>query len=183
VTAHADPAAEWGALVLTLGAELTIRKYNTPDRIIAAADFFHGLLETALAPDELLVEVRLPRWPTGPGWSIVEFSRRHGDFALAGVASMIVLAKDGACSDVRVTAFGVGPRPMRLEDAEYALHGNRLDPALLQETARRAAAETSPTDNNHATAVYRRHLIEVLVERSINVTKQSRASISGAIAD
>src|SRR5262249_26127111 len=83
--AHADPAAEWGALVVTLEAELKVRKYNTPERVIAAADFFQGLLETVLEPDELLVEVRLPPWPTGAGWSIVEFSRRHGDFALAGV--------------------------------------------------------------------------------------------------
>jgi CO/xanthine dehydrogenase FAD-binding subunit len=165
--AHADPAAEWGALVLTLDAELTVQKYNAPDRIIAAADFFHGLLETALEPDELLVEVRLPPWPTGAGWSLIEFSRRHGDFALAGVATMISLAKDSACSDVRMTAFGVGPRPMRLKDAEAELRGNRPDPALVQEVARQAAAETLPMDDNHASAAYRRHLIEVLVERSI----------------
>jgi aerobic carbon-monoxide dehydrogenase medium subunit len=165
--AHADPAAEWGALVLTLEANLTVRKCHTPDRIIAAADFFHGLLETALEPDELLVEVKLPRWPTGAGWSIVEFSRRQGDFALAGIASMISLAADGTCSDLRMAAFGVGACPMRLTHAEDELRGNRPDTALVQKVALRAAAETSPMDDSHASAGYRRHLVEVLVERSI----------------
>ena len=165
--AHADPAAEWGALILTLGAELTVRRYQTPDRVVAAADFFHGLLETALEPDELLVQIRFPPWPKGAGWSIVEFSRRHGDFALAGIASMISLSADGTCSDVRITAFGVEPRPVRLAHVEDSLRGNRPDNALIQEAARRAAAEMSPMSDNHASAGYRRHLVEVLAERSL----------------
>jgi aerobic carbon-monoxide dehydrogenase medium subunit len=165
--AHADPAAEWGALILTLGAELKVRRYQTPDRVVAAANFFHGMLETALAPDELLVEIRLPPWPKGAGWSMVEFSRRHGDFALAGIASMISVSADGTCSDVRITAFGVEPRPVRLAHVENSLHGNRPDSALIQESARRAAAEMSPMTDNHASAGYRRHLVEVLAERSL----------------
>jgi carbon-monoxide dehydrogenase medium subunit len=165
--AHADPAAEWGALILTLGAELTVRRYQTPDRVVAAADFFHGMLETALEPDELLVQIRLPPWPKGAGWSIVEFSRRHGDFALAGIASMISLSANGTCSDLRITAFGVEPRPVRLAHVENSLRGNRPDNALVQETARRAAAEMSPMTDTHASAGYRRHLVEVLAERSL----------------
>jgi CO/xanthine dehydrogenase FAD-binding subunit len=165
--AHADPAAEWGALILTLGAELTVRRYQTPDRVVAATDFFHGMLETALEPDELLVQIRLPPWPKGAGWSIVEFSRRHGDFALAGIASMIRLSADGTCSDVRITAFGVEPRPVRLAHVEDSLRGNRPDNALIQDIARRAAAGMSPMTDNHASAGYRRHLVEVLAERSL----------------
>jgi aerobic carbon-monoxide dehydrogenase medium subunit len=165
--AHADPAAEWGALILTLEAELTVRKYQTPDRNVAATDFFLGMLETALEPDELLVQIRLPPWPEGAGWSIVEFSRRHGDFALAGIASMISLSADGTCSGVRITAFGVEPRPVRLAYAENAFRGNRLDCMLVQEAARQSAAEMSPMADNHASAAYRRHLVEVLIERSI----------------
>jgi aerobic carbon-monoxide dehydrogenase medium subunit len=165
--AHADPAAEWGALILTLEAELTVRRYQSPDRIVAAADFFHGMLETALQPGDLLVEIRLPPWPGG-GWSIVEFSRRHGDFALAGVASMISLAADGTCSDARLTGFGVGPRPLRLTRAENELRGSRPDAALIRQAAQKAAREISPLDDNHASAEYRRHLTEVLVERSLD---------------
>jgi carbon-monoxide dehydrogenase medium subunit len=130
-------------------------------------DFFHGMLETALQPDELLVEITLPAWPRGAGWSILEFSRRHGDFALAGVASMISLSLDGACSDVRMTAFGAGPRPIRLTLAETELRGNPPDKDRIREAARRPAKEVSPMDDNHASAAYRRHLVETLVARSI----------------
>jgi aerobic carbon-monoxide dehydrogenase medium subunit len=130
-------------------------------------DFFHGRLETALQPDELLVEITLPAWPRGAGWSILEFSRRHGDFALAGVASMISLSLDGACSDVRMTAFGAGPRPIRLTLAETELRGNPPDKDRIREAARRPAKEVSPMDDNHASAAYRRHLVETLVARSI----------------
>ena len=165
--AHADPAAEWGALILTLDAQLTVRKHKQADRLIAAADFFQGLLETALEPDELLVEIKLPSWPKGAGWSIVEFSRRHGDFALAGIASVIALAPDGRCADVRITAFGVNPSPARLVGAESVLRGSRPDPALVQKAAREAAGETSPMDDSHASADYRRHLVRVLVEQSV----------------
>jgi aerobic carbon-monoxide dehydrogenase medium subunit len=165
--AHADPAAEWGALILTLQADLVVRTYRKPDRVVAARDFFRGMLETALAPTDMLVEIRLPPWPRGAGWGIVEFSRRHGDFALAGVASMIALAADGTCSDVRLSGFGVGTRALRLTRAEKELRGNRPSPALVQEAARRAAAEVSPLDDNHASAAYRRHLTGVLVERAL----------------
>jgi aerobic carbon-monoxide dehydrogenase medium subunit len=165
--AHADPAAEWGALALTLEAELKVMKHQTPDRVIAATDFFRGLLETALAADELLVEIRLPRWPVGAGWSIVEFSRRHGDFALAGVTSMVSLNADGTCNNVRLSAFGVGTRPLRLSQAENELRGSKPTATLVQKAAKGAAAEISPMDDNHASAAYRRHLLPILVERSI----------------
>ncbi len=113
------------------------------------------------------MEIKLPPWPRKAGWSVVEFSRRHGDFALAGVASMISLAADGTCSDVRITAFGVGPTAMRLTNSENTLLGSRPSPEIIQQVAGRAAAETSPMDDNHASVAYRRHLVQVLVERSI----------------
>jgi CO/xanthine dehydrogenase FAD-binding subunit len=146
---------------------LMVRKHGMPDRSIAAANFFQGILETALEPDELLVEIKLPPWPRNAGWSVVEFSRRHGDFALAGVASMILLAADGTCSDIRITAFGLGPTAMRLAKSENALRGSRPGPEIIQQAARQAAAEISPMDDNHASAAYRRQLAEVLVDRSI----------------
>jgi CO/xanthine dehydrogenase FAD-binding subunit len=165
--AHADPAAEWGAVILTLDAELRVQKNQTLDRSIAAANFFEGMLETAIKPDELLVEIKLPRWPDQAGWSVVEFSRRHGDFALAGIASMISLAADGTCSDVRITAFGLGRTAVRLAHCEDALRGIRLDTGIIQKIGRRAASEISPMDDNHASAAYRRQLTQVLIERSI----------------
>lgn len=165
--AHADPAAEWGAVVMALEAELTVRKHGTPDRAIPARDFFQGMLETALKPDELLVEIKLPPWPHSAGWSIIEFSRRHGDFALAGIATMMMLAADGTCSDIRITAFGLGPKAMRLTNCENVLRGNRPIPRIIQQATSQAAAEVSPMDDNHGSATYRRQLAEVLVDRSI----------------
>jgi CO/xanthine dehydrogenase FAD-binding subunit len=165
--AHADPAAEWGALAMTLQAEMKLRKYRSPARVVPACDFFQGPLETALAPDELLVEIRLPAWPAGAGWSIAEFSRRHGDFAIAGIASMISIGADDVCSDVRITAFGVGTTPIKLTQTEAILRGIRCSPDAIRLAGIQAAAEVSPMDDNHASASYRRHLVGVLVGRSI----------------
>jgi aerobic carbon-monoxide dehydrogenase medium subunit len=165
--AHADPAAEWGGLALTLQAELRIRKSRSPDRVVQAANFFRDMLDTVIEPDELLVEIKLPAWPAGAGWSFIEFSRRHGDFALAGVACQMSCASDGNCLDVRLTAFGVGATPIRLTGSESLLLGTRCRGNAVKEAARRARTEVSPLDDNHASATYRRHLVGVLVERSI----------------
>jgi aerobic carbon-monoxide dehydrogenase medium subunit len=173
--AHADPAAEWGGLLALTGAQLLVRRHNAPERTVDAAHFFLGPLETALSPDELLVEIRLPPWPRNAGWSIVEFSRRHGDFALAGIASMVALAPDGTCSDVRIAAFGVEPTPRRLTRAEDAIRQSRPTPAVLERVAREAAAQTSPMEDSQASAAYRRQLVGVLVERSLTESMKRAA--------
>jgi CO/xanthine dehydrogenase FAD-binding subunit len=173
--AHADPAAEWGGLALALEAEFKIRKYGAADRGVPAADFFRDMLATALGPDELLVEIKLPTWPSGAGWSFLEFSRRRGDFAIAGVACQISLDVDGRCSDVRLAAFGVGSTPIRLKQSEAILLGTPCSENTVKAVSQRARAEVSPMDDNHASADYRRHLIGVLVERSI-AEAVSRAS-------
>ncbi len=160
---HADPAAEWGALVQALDATLVIARQGAAPRALPASEFFQGLLTTALQPEELLLEVRLPAWPEGAGWSFREFSRRHGDFALAGVACR--LAVDGAsrCADAALGLIGVDDRPLRATSAEAVLRGEPAGEALFREAAARAAAETEPMNDLHASADYRRHLVEVLV--------------------
>jgi aerobic carbon-monoxide dehydrogenase medium subunit len=163
--AHADPAAEWGALAITLEAELTLKKHNTADRVIAARDFFLGLLETALAPNEILAQIRLPPWPRGAGWSVVEFSRRHGDFALAGVMSMAMRDREGTCTDARISVFGVGPAPFRLNYAETDLRGQIPTPSRVETAVKAALSDISPLEDSHSSAQYRRHLATVLAER------------------
>jgi aerobic carbon-monoxide dehydrogenase medium subunit len=174
--AHADPAAEWGGLVMTLDGQLIVKKRNAADRVISARDFFRGLLETALGPNEMLAEIRLPPWPAGAGWSVAEFSRRHGDFALAGAMCVISQTDDGVCSDVRLSAFGVGTHPTRLTQAENELIGKKPVSPLLEQAVRAAASEISPLHDSHASADYRRHLVTALVERCVveAVTKISR---------
>ena len=106
---HADPAAEWGGIVLALDARLVVRRAGAPPRAVAAEDFFTGILETAVEPEELLAEVRLPPWPEGARWGFREFARRRGDFALAGVACRFETdGAGGGCRSVRIGLFGVG---------------------------------------------------------------------------
>lgn len=164
---HADPAAEWGGLVHALGAEFTIAGPAAQRRSIGPEQFFEGLLTTALAPEELLVSVRLPPWPRGAGWSFREFSRRHGDFAMAGVACRVLLDGAGRCQEAGLGLIGVSDRPLRAAEAEAVLRGAQPDDDLFREAAACAARECDPMDDLHASAAFRRHLVEVLVKDAL----------------
>lgn len=163
--AHADPAAELPAAALLLGA--TVRLEGPRGRRdIAAADFFHGLLWTACEPDELVVAVSFPRLEPGTGWSFVEFSRRPGDFALAGVG--VTLTVDGSrLASVSVVAFGVGGTPVRAERAEAALVGRPVNASSLAAASEAIVDEVAPSDSLHGSSAYRRHLTGVLLERAV----------------
>lgn len=164
---HADPAAEWGGLVMALDASMVIRHGKKGNRTVASADFFKSLLQTTLAADELLAEIRLPVWPAGAGWSIQEFSRRHGDFALSGIACVLALDAAGRLSQMRLAAFGVEATPRRLAAAEAKLMGERPDDNLIAEAARIAAMSVEPLDDRHASAAYRKQLVGVLLQRAV----------------
>jgi carbon-monoxide dehydrogenase medium subunit len=165
--AHADPSAEWGALALALDATMTLRRRSGRERTVPAREFFRGLLETEIQPDEMLVEIRLPHWPSGAGFSFQEFSRRHGDFAIAGIACVILLGEDGLGRDIRIAAFGVGATALRLSAAEELIKGERPVQALIERVARRAAQEVEPLADRQGSAEYRRHLVKALVERAL----------------
>jgi carbon-monoxide dehydrogenase medium subunit len=163
--AHADPASEWCLLAATFDAEILARSQGG-ERIIPAADFFQGILTTALGADELIAEVRLPL--PGAGWrtGFVEFSRRAGDFALA-MALVALRIEDGRIAQARIGAGGAGDRPLRVPDAETALVGREPDRAAFEEAARIAAAAVDPFDDVHATADYRRDLVRVMTKRAL----------------
>lgn len=165
--AHADPAAEYPAVALVTDGWMRARGPRG-ERTIPAADFFVAALTTALAEDELLVEVGIPVLPVGTGWAFTELARRHGDFAMAGTALTVRLDPEGCFSDVRVVVFGVGSAPARVTAAEEVLRGERPDPALY----RRAGDVVRDTIRNpladiHASGDYRRHLAGVLTERGL----------------
>lgn len=164
---HADPAAEWGALALALDAELVVAHHRRRSRAIPAADFFTGMLETATGADELLEEVRLPRWPVGCGWSFREFARRRGDFAIVGVACRIGVDHTGHCVDTRLALIGVGDRPLRAMAAEATLAGQEPGAELFDAAAHEAAAEVQPHSDLHASDGYRRRLVRVLVREAL----------------
>lgn len=165
--AHADPAAEWPALVAALEAELVVRQAGEPERILSADEFFDGPLMSILEPEELLVEVRLPLWPADAGWSFIEFSRRHGDFALVGVAARLQLDSDRRCSDARLALLGVGDTPIRAYEAESLLQGEPFNDVLIAAAAQQASDDIEPDDDLHASADYRRHLTRILVGRGL----------------
>ena len=164
--AHADPAAEYPAVALALGAQLRVAGPGG-ERTLTASDFFVTYLTTALEPDEMLVEVRVPVLAPRTGWSFQEVSRRHGDFALAGAA--VRLSLDGeTCSSSRIVLFGVAPVPVRATAAEEVIAGERAGTDLFESAGRAAAgALEEPLSDVHATAEYRRHLASVLTRRAI----------------
>lgn len=164
--AHADPAAELPALALVHDATMILRN-RRGQRTVAAADFFTGVFSTALAADEILTEVRFPQWPGSRRFAFREFSRRRGDFALAGVAFWADMA-DRQVQHCRIVAFGVSDRPQRLHDAEAALKGRSPeDPACLAEVAVAAQDALAPDGDIHASAGYRRDLAVELLRRAM----------------
>ena len=163
--AHADPSAEYPAVLTALQGEVVVQGPRGR-RTLEPAALFETYLTTSLAPDELLIEVRLPAMAAGAGFAFEEFARRHGDFALAGIAAMVV--RDGArCTTARLASAGAGPVPVRLRAAEEILERDGLGAAAIAAAAARAAELVDPDSDVHASADYRRHLTRVLTARAL----------------
>jgi carbon-monoxide dehydrogenase medium subunit len=167
--AHADPAAELPAVAICLDARI---KAVGPRRRreIAAEDFFQGYLTTALEPDEILVETWLPPLKPGTGQAWVEFARRHGDFALVGVAASLTL-RDDQVEDARIVLTGVGGNPVRAREAETLLLGGTVA-ERVGAAAGAARSAIEPEADIHASKEYRSHLAGVLTERAIYIAYQ-----------
>ena len=161
--AHADPAADWPAVVLALGAVVKARGPSGL-REIPAEEFFQGPYSTALQQGELIVEVSIPRCP--PKASYVKIAKTHNDFAIAGVAAA-VWAKDGVVEEVRLAATGVGLKPVRLRKAEEAVRGRKIAGDLLVEVAEAASREVEPVSDVRASAEYRRAMAGVAARRAL----------------
>jgi carbon-monoxide dehydrogenase medium subunit len=164
--AHADPAAEMPGIAVTCEAEIAVAG-KSGARTIKAADFFLGALTTALKPDEIITEVRLPHWPAGRRFGFQEFARRRGDFAMAGIAAFYDTDASGKAQNAHVGVIGVGDRPRRLATAEAVLNGRVVDEATIVKAGEAASAEVEPQDDIHASAAYRRALTGTLVERAL----------------
>lgn len=165
--AHADPAAEWPALATLLEARFVIRSKARGTRELLSDAFFITHLTTALAADEILCEIRLPPAPPGAGYAVIEFARRHGDFALAGAMARLERDGQGRVRNPRLVLFGVGRRPLRAVAAEAALTGAQPSGGLFAAAAATAAGACDPYDDLHASAEYRRHLAEVLTRSAL----------------
>jgi aerobic carbon-monoxide dehydrogenase medium subunit len=163
--AHADPAAEMPGIVVACEAKIAVVG-KSGARVIDAANFFQGPLMTALKPDEIITEIRLPAWPANRRFGFQEFARRRGDFALA--AAMLFYDEEGGkARNAHVGAIGVADRPLRLPAVEQVLNGNTIDEAIIAKAEAAASASVDPADDIHASGAYRKALIGVMVERAL----------------
>jgi carbon-monoxide dehydrogenase medium subunit len=162
--AHGDPASDLPAVVLAAEGTIVARG-PAGEREIAAGEFFRDYLETALAPDEVLTEVRLP---DSAGWSFgyQKFNRRQEDWAMVAVCAL-VRVQDGTCADVRIGLTNMGGTPLRASAAEAALRGQPFEASAIAEAAQQAAEGTSPPADLNASADYKRHLARVLCRRAL----------------
>lgn len=164
---HADAAAEMPCLLLLLGGHVVLAGPADRRRVVAAEDFFRFHMTTARAPDEIALEAHFPTLSPTSGWAFQEVTRRHGDYALAGVGTLITLDAQGTCSDVRLAACGIAARPTRLHKAEARLKGTRLDRAAIAAAAAAARDHVETADDINATADLRRQLLAALVGRTV----------------
>jgi carbon-monoxide dehydrogenase medium subunit len=163
--AHADPAAEMPGIVVTCEAKIAVVG-KAGARVIDAANFFQGPLMTALKPDEIITEIRLPAWPAKRRFGFQEFARRRGDFALA--AAMLFYDEEGGkARSAHVGAIGVADRPLRLPAVEQVLNSNKIDEAIIAKAEAAASASVDPDDDIHASGAYRKALVGVMVERAL----------------
>jgi len=171
--AHADPAAELPAVARALEAEFVVRS-QAGERVIQAADWFEGYLTTSRHPDELLVTVRFPAAAPGTGVSFQEVARRHGDYAIAGLAASLTLS-GGAISDARLAFAGLSDVPVRAASAEDLLAGERPSAELFDEAARRATEDIDPPADLHGSSDYRKKVAAALVRRGLRAAAGNAA--------
>ena len=164
--AHSDPAGEYPLVAALLGAEVVIRQPADRTRRARWEAFSVDYLTTSLQPDEMVVEVRVPKLGPGTGWGFQEVARRHGDFAMVAAAATVDL-DDDVVRDVRIALGGAGPTAFRARDAEELLRGERWCDEAVAAAANQAAVSADPVSDIHGSSSFRRHLCRVLTERSL----------------
>jgi carbon-monoxide dehydrogenase medium subunit len=173
---HADPAGEMPAVLALLGGEVEVGS-TAGRRTIAATELFAGPLETTLRPEEIAVAATFPVLPGRSGTAFVEVARRHGDYAVCGVAALVTLGPDGLVSSARTAYVGVSGTPLVLDLADQ-LAGTPAGDADLVAAGRRAADDVDPDDDIHASATYRRRLADVLTRRAL---RQAVGAVGGSV--
>ncbi|MBX3550958.1 MAG: xanthine dehydrogenase family protein subunit M [Pseudolabrys sp.] len=163
--ANADAAAEIPMVLQALGGEVSVRG-PSGERRIAAANLIEDAMITSLAEDEVLTEVRFPKMAPGARFAVEEFSRRHGDFAIAAVTVVLEMDK-GVCASARIATAGVSARSRRIAAAEEVLLGRAVDADGIAAAAAAAAEAIEPLDDRNGSADYRRHLTKVLTSRAL----------------
>lgn len=165
--ANADPAAELPVIMLALDARLKAHSI-AGERWITARDFFSGMFTTSLAPDEILVEIKLTRLPTRTGWSFMEFAPRAGDYAIMGVAVLLTINEKDICQSAKIIYLNAGDGPIEAAETAKSLDGELFTDEIIETAAAQASEkEIDPFGNLHASIGYQRHLAEVLTRRAL----------------
>jgi carbon-monoxide dehydrogenase medium subunit len=171
--AHADPAGDWGAVILALDAEL-VAQGPSGERKIAAAEFYVDTFTTKLKPSEILTQIRIPKLAQETGGAYLKLERKIGDFATVGVAAQLSLTK-GVCTRAGVGLTAVGSKPIKSKSAENELVGKVVNEKSIGKAAKAAVKDTNPTSDIRATAEYRKAMVEVYTRRALHIAKE-RAS-------
>lgn len=170
--ANADPAAELPVTMLALGARMKLRS-SGGERWVDAQDFFLGMFTTAIAPEEMLVEIELPSLPAGTGWSFLEVAPRAGDYALMGIAALVTLDDAGQCKNAKLVYLNAGDGPVDAKEAADGLAGQILNEETIDSAASVASEkEINPFGNIHASPEYQRHLANVLTKKALKLAVQ-----------
>jgi carbon-monoxide dehydrogenase medium subunit len=164
--AHADPSADWPAAILALGGELRLRGPRGVRRL-AAEEFFVGPLTTAIAPDEILTEIRVPASERRCGSAYLKMAQQASGFAIVGVAVALRVDAKGCCEEIGIGVTGLGDKPFRARAVEARLRGNKLTPKLIAASAAQVADGIDPLEDLHAAAPFRAHLARVYAARAI----------------
>ena len=165
--AHADPAADWPAAMIALGAEM-VCEGPKGRRTVKIDDWFTGLMETAVAENELVVEVRVPVWGAGSGAAYMKFPHPASRFAIVGVGAAVTLDNQGTCTKASVGITGAGTKAVRAKGVEAALTGKKLDAATIEAAAQKAADGVDvQADPLQGSVEYKSHLLRVFARRSL----------------
>ncbi len=168
--AHSDPANDHPATVLSYGAKIVAVGPNG-ERTIEIDDFFTGLFENSLAPNEILKEIQIPTPPSGSGGAYLKLERKVGDYAVVAVAVQLTMDGD-VCKTARIGLTNVAAVPMRAKAAEALLIGKVLDEATIGEAGKAAAAECDPSGDLRGPVEYKRDMVRVIVKRAIHKAMQ-----------
>ncbi len=164
--AHADPSADWPAVLLATRASLVCRS-SSGERTIAAADFFIDTFQTAIEPTELLTEIRIPRWAKGSGGAYAKLERRAGDFSTVGCAAMVWLGPDGAIGDAGIGLTAVADTPFASKGAQSALIGAQPNETTFRAAGAAAASEARPAQDGHGPVAYKVAMTEEMTVRAL----------------
>ncbi len=170
--AHADPQGDWGSVMLAVRAEIVTQSADG-ERTIPIDDFFHGPFMTALQPNELITEVRVPTAARSAG-TYLKLERKVGDFATAGVAVHVAMS-NGTVEQAGIALTGVGPTNLRAAEAEEALTAQALGDDAIDEAARLAAAAAEPQSDLRGSEEYKRNVVRIFTARALRKAKAAIA--------